>query len=149
MRTWARMQTKTGKSKVYLYFFSRVPPGPAAASRGAFHSAEIAYVFNGVNSKSGYVEPFFRTPGNTQRPWQDTDRKLADAMSSYWVTFAATGDPNGKGLPEWPAYRAADNLAMVLGDEIAGKPLPHNDALDFMDAFFDRMRKVGQFVPMR
>jgi len=149
MRTWARMQTKTGKSKVYLYFFSRVPPGPDAASRGAFHTAEIAYVFNNVNGKSGYVEPFFRTADHTQRPWQDTDRKLADAMSSYWVTLAATGDPNREGLPKWPAYRAADNLVMGLGDKIAVESLPHNQALDFMDAFFDRMRKAGQFVPIR
>jgi para-nitrobenzyl esterase len=149
MRTWARMQTKTGKSKVYLYYFSRVPPGPDSAARGAFHTAEIAYVFNNVNGKSGYVEPFFRTADTTQRPWQDQDRKLADAMSSYWVAFATTGDPNHKGLPKWPAYRTADNLVMGLGDQIAAEPLPNNNALDFMDAFYDRMRKTGQFVPIR
>lgn len=149
MRTWARMQSKTGKSKVYLYYFSRVPPGPDSAIRGAFHTAEIAYVFNNVNGKSGYVEPFFRTDGTTQRPWQAQDRKLADAMSSYWVSFATTGDPNRKGLPKWPVYRETDNLAMGLGDQIVMQPLPHNDALDFMDSFFDRMRKAGQFVPIR
>lgn len=149
MRTWARMQAKTGKSKVYLYYFSRVPPGPDAATRGAFHTAEIAYVFNNVNGKSGYVEPFFRTNDMAQRPWQDQDRKLADAMSSYWVAFATTGDPNHKGLPKWPVYRTSDNLVMGLGDQIAVEQLPHNEALDFMDAFFDRMRKAGQFVPLR
>jgi para-nitrobenzyl esterase len=149
MRTWARMQTKTGKSKVFLYYFSRVPPGPDAASRGAFHTAEIAYVFNNINGKSGYVEPFFRTTDTTQRPWQDVDRKLADAMSSYWVTFATTGDPNRKDLPKWPAYRTGDDLVMGLGDQVAVEPIPHKDALDFMDAFFDRMRKAGQVVPIR
>jgi para-nitrobenzyl esterase len=149
MRTWARMQTKTGKSKVYLYYFSRVPPGPDAASAGAFHTAEIAYVFNNVNGKSGYVEPFFRTADNAQRPWQDSDRKLADAMSWYWVTFAAMGDPNRKGLPKWRVYRAEDDLVMGLGDEIAVRPLPNKEALDFMDAFYDRMRKAGEFVPIR
>jgi len=149
MRTWARMQTKTGKSKVYLYYFSRVPPGPDAASRGAFHTAEIAYVFDNVNGKSGYVEPFFRTADTSQRPWQDTDRKLADAMSSYWVTFAGTGDPNRKGLPKWPVYRAPDDLVMGLGNQTAVERLPHEEALDFMDRFYDRMRKAGQFVPIR
>jgi carboxylesterase type B len=43
------MQTKTGRSKVYLYFFSRVPPGPAAARMGAYHSSEIAYVFHNTH----------------------------------------------------------------------------------------------------
>jgi len=126
-----------------------VPPGPDSAMRGAFHTAEIAYVFNNINGKSGYVEPFFRTTDTTQRPWQDQDRKLADTMSSYWVSFATTGDPNRKSLPRWPVYRETDNLAMGLGDQIAIEPLPHNDALDFMDSFFDRMRKAGQFVPIR
>src|SRR5260370_15393670 len=84
MRTWARMQSKTGKSKVYLYFFSRVPPGPAAARMRAYHSAEIAYVFHNTHRLG--------------RPWEDTDHQLSDVMSSYWVNFATTGDPNGKGL---------------------------------------------------
>src|SRR6266849_196516 len=37
MRTWARLQTQTGKSKVYLYYFSHVPPLPNAAWLGAQH----------------------------------------------------------------------------------------------------------------
>jgi carboxylesterase type B len=35
------------------------------------------------------------------RPFTSEDRKIADMMSSYWANFAASGDPNGKGLPEW------------------------------------------------
>jgi para-nitrobenzyl esterase len=131
MRTWARMEGKTGKSKTFLYYFSRVPPGPDAAKRGAYHSAEIAYVFDNVNGKSN--------PQN--RPWKDTDRKLADTMSSYWVNFATTGDPNGKGLLKWPAYHAKDEILMGFGDEVQLIPLPHKPALDFLDTYFEQQRQ--------
>jgi para-nitrobenzyl esterase len=134
MRTWARMQTKTGKSKVYLYYFSRVPPGKHRAA-GAYHGSEIAYVFDNLK-----VAPFATTGNAPATPWEDTDRKLAEAMSSYWVNFATKGDPNGSGLAKWPAYRAKDDLAMGFGDEIKVEPLPHKAALDFLDRYFDHER---------
>jgi para-nitrobenzyl esterase len=135
MRTWARMQNKTGKSKVYLYYFSRVPPGKHRVP-GAYHGAEIAYVFDNLK-----VAPFAAGGETPSVPWEDADRKLAQAMSSYWVNFAATGDPNGKGMLKWPAYRAKDDVAMGFGDDIQVKPLPHKEALDFLDRYFDRLRQ--------
>ncbi len=131
MRTWARLQNKTGKSKVYLYYFSRVPPGPDAARRRSYHSAEIAYVFHNVAS-------------DTRRPWEDTDRKLSDVMSSYWVNFATTGDPNGSGLLKWPAYSAKDDVVMGFGDKIELIPLPQKPALDFLDTHFEKRRQSGE-----
>ncbi len=130
MRTWARMHTATGKSKVYLYYFSRVPPGPGSARYGAYHGAEIPYVFHNLN------------PG--RRPWEDVDRALADTISSYWVNFATTGDPNGTGLPEWPAYREKSDLALELGDRIEARTVPHKAALDFLDAWIGNLRKASQ-----
>jgi para-nitrobenzyl esterase len=124
MRTWARLQTKTGKSKTHLYYFSRVPPGQGSELLGAYHSAEIAYAFHNL--------------GITNRPWEEADRKLADAMSSYWVNFAATGDPNGKGLPAWPVYDAQSERAMGLGNRIEPLNIPHKAALDFFDEWFAR-----------
>jgi len=127
MRTWARMQTKTGKSKVYLYFFSHVPPGPAASRMGAYHSAEIAYVFQ-----------------NTHRPgraWEEVDHQLSDIMSSYWVNFATTGDPNGKGLPAWPAFDPKAELLMGFGDKVEVAPIPHKPALDFLEGFIQKQRQ--------
>ena len=127
MRTWARMQTKTGKSKVYLYFFSRVPPGPLAARMGAYHSSEITYVFHNT-----------RRPG---RQWEETDHQLSDLMSAYWVNFATTGDPNGKGLPAWPAFDPRSDLLMSFGDKVDVAPIPHKPALDFLDAYMEKQRK--------
>jgi para-nitrobenzyl esterase len=133
MRTWARQQTRTGKSRVYLYYFSRVPPGPNAARVGSQHGAEIPYVFNWVNGETG-----------SDAAWQDVDRKLADDVSSYWVNFASTGDPNGKGLGKWPPFQTKDDVAMVLGDTIGIGPLPHRPALDFLDRYFERLRQAGR-----
>jgi para-nitrobenzyl esterase len=125
MRTWARIQTKSGKSKVYLYYFDRVPPGPTSAQYGAYHASEIAYAFGNL------LPP---------RPWEDTDRKLSEAMSSYWVNFATTGDPNGKGLVKWPAYDQSADTALELGDTIAPKPHVHQAKLDFLDGYFASQR---------
>jgi len=122
MRTWVRMSSKTGASKAYLYYFTRVPPGPAGARLGAYHAAEIAYVFHNLHIGA--------------KPYEDADRKLSDLMSSYWVNFAATGDPNGKGLPEWPAYREKSDIALELGNEVRLRPELHKAQLDFLDGYF-------------
>jgi para-nitrobenzyl esterase len=116
MRTWARMQAKTGKSPAYLYYFSRVPAG--GEHYGAFHASEIPYVF-GTNDIG-------------KRTWQDADRKLSETMSSYWVNFATTGDPNGKGLPSWPKYDENKDLALNLDEKIQPIPVPNKAGLDFL-----------------
>jgi len=119
MRMWARLQAKTGKAPAYLYYFSRVPPGGELARHyGAFHASEISYAFG--------------TPDIGRRPWNDDDKKLSDIMSSYWVNFAATGNPNGPGLPVWPQYDEKKDVAMGMGDRIEPIPVPNKAALDVL-----------------
>jgi para-nitrobenzyl esterase len=129
MRTWARMQTKTGRQPAYLYYFTRVAPGPAQRL-GAFHALEIAYVFG------NFPWPF---------PWEDADRKLSDAIIKYWVRFAATGDPNdGKsGLPQWPAYSLQSDQALELGAGIALCSQTNKAGLDFFDEYFHSLRSAS------
>jgi para-nitrobenzyl esterase len=51
-------------------------------------------------------------------PWRDEDRKVSALMMDYWSNFAKTGDPNGPGLPKWPAYnRSAEKSVMHLSAE--------------------------------
>jgi para-nitrobenzyl esterase len=125
MRTWARMATKTGHQPAYMYYFSRRPPGPQSARLRAFHASEIAYVFG------TFVWPF---------PWEDTDKKLSDAMTSYWVNFAAGGNPNGGSLTQWPAYTAKEDQILEFGDQIAVHSGVNKTGLDFFDTYYQSAR---------
>ena len=124
MQTWARLQAKTGKSKVFLYYFSRVPPDPFGKRLGAYHASEIPYVFDNLRIA----------------PVDNPDRDLAKTMSAYWVNFAAHGDPNGKGVPRWPAY-SKTGVAMGLGEQVQTTKVPHKAELDFWESYFEKLRK--------
>ncbi len=126
MRTWARTAAKTGHQPAYLYYFSRRPPGPQSEKLRAFHAVEIAYVFG------TFPWPF---------PWDETDKKLSDAMTSYWVNFAATGNPNAGTLPKWPAYNATDDQLLEFGDQIGVRSGINRAGLDFFDEYYQSQRE--------
>ena len=113
MRRYAQAQAAIG-TRAYLYYFAHEPPtDPGKPNLRATHTAEIPYVFN--NLKAVRVFPDNSSPELTSA--SESDRRLADIVSSYWVNFARTGNPNGKGLAAWPQYKdKASGRAMVLGD---------------------------------
>jgi para-nitrobenzyl esterase len=126
MREWAQLQSERGKAKAYLYYFTHVPPSaPGQPSRGATHTADLAYMFN-------------NQPPSAM--WTEVDKKLADTMSSYWVNFAASGNPNGKDLPEWPAYSEKKPKNIVLGDTVMVGPAIEPAMLAFYDSFYTKLR---------
>ena len=129
MRTWARLQTKTGHQPAYFYYFTRRPPGPQQEKLRAFHAADLAYVFG------NFPWPF---------PWEGADRKLSEAITSYWTNFAKTGNPNGEALTQWPVYEAEADQSIEFGDEIGLKSLINKAGLDFFDAYQESLRKAAE-----
>jgi para-nitrobenzyl esterase len=108
MRLYASLQAKRGQH-AYWYFFTHEPPyAPGARNLKATHAVEIPYVFN--NLRAPRVFPDASSPELASA--SASERALAERVSSYWVNFARTGDPNGKGLPKW----AASASPMIIGD---------------------------------
>jgi para-nitrobenzyl esterase len=67
---------------------------------------------------------------------KEEDLKLSDMISSYWVNFARSGDPNGPGLPEWSHFSEDGQKVMVYDTAPSTRPLPNLDKLKILDAYF-------------
>lgn len=120
---WAREWKKTVHKPVYTYFWTHALVGPTRETRGAFHGSELMYVFDSLDA-------------NPDLPWTAEDRRIADVMSSYWANIIKTGNPNGPGLPEWPAYRRETLQVMQVGDDFGPMPVTTPDKLDFWERYF-------------
>lgn len=99
---WSRFQSRHGKGPVYFYHFAHDPPARPGAFAGPVHGAELPYVFDNL--------------GVRKIAWSAADRRLAELMSSYWTNFAKAGDPNGPGLPRWPAFSNAHPAVVWFRD---------------------------------
>jgi len=130
---WAMLQSEKGKGKAFVYYFDhRTPRSP----NGANHGSEITYVFRNLNV------PDIGQPGPaTPRP---EDVKMSDVMSSFWVNFAKNGDPNGAGLPAWPAFSASAQNAMILDSQTGARPLPNMAQIKAFDAYYATLREQAK-----
>jgi para-nitrobenzyl esterase len=130
---WANMQSSSGQSSAYFYHFKHAPPKPIVGSVGdmsrdigAFHTAEIPYVFQTLDAR--------------QWPWRDSDRGLSDMMASYWTNFAIAGDPNGAGLPEWSRYNPYQVSTMIFDGKAYRGDVPDRGTLEFWNGFDRKIR---------
>jgi para-nitrobenzyl esterase len=131
--TWAMLQTQKGKSKAFVYYFDhRTPQSP----EGANHGSEIGYVFRNLGGpNAGLLGPV------TPRP---EDVAMSDLMSTYWVNFAKTGDPNAAGLPAWPAFRADAQNAMHFDGKSGPRPVPNMAQIKALDDYYAWRRQEAK-----
>lgn len=130
--SWARLQAKMGKSKVYYYYFDQHPDYPKDSPRfgyGSPHGQDVAYVFGHLDASN---------PQTTE-----TDPEISDAMITYWTNFAKYGDPNGEGVPGWPAFSDANPVVMYFSKTPHTGPVPDSKSLEVLDAYF-RWRRTPE-----
>jgi carboxylesterase type B len=64
----------------------------------------------------------------------------AIAQSLGFAAVAKTGNPNGGGLPQWPAYRSPDYRLLDFGDTVTLGSNAHSPQIDFFQRAFESMR---------
>jgi para-nitrobenzyl esterase len=127
---WARLQSKMGKSKAYLYYFDQHPDYPEDSPQygyGSPHGQDVGYVFMSLNPEDK----------NTT----ESDLALSEIMGTYWTNFAKYGNPNGEGVPEWPAFSDENPDVMYLtGPTPFVGPVPSAGSLEVLDDYFEWRR---------
>ncbi len=94
---WFDLHRRSGAPTYYYRYvhvrpaFVQAPPGAASGvAAGAVHSAEIEYALGNLDA-------------NPEYRWTDADRHVSAVIQGYFANFVITGNPNGAGLPAWPA----------------------------------------------
>ena len=98
---WMDLQWRHGHAPVYFYYFAQPrpakrPSGPGEQpATGAVHSGEIEFALGNLDSNHVYA-------------WTPADQRAAQTMEGYFANFIKTGNPNGTGLPHWPAVHESE-----------------------------------------
>jgi para-nitrobenzyl esterase len=100
----AERKVALGAAPVYVYLMAWETLSDNGRLR-AHHALDVPLVFNNVEATRSMVGP------------GPEPQRMADLMSSVWIAFARTGNPNTEGLPEWPAYDLENRSTMVFDTE--------------------------------
>ena len=140
MRLYADYQAKQG-DRAYLFYFAQNPPAPAGQPPlPATHASEVPYVFNNLGKLPLFPDRSIAELAAASAP----DRKVADQMSSYWVNFARSGDPNGSGLPKWAPHEPGKiQDAAILDANPSSEKLPDPARLALLDKAWERQQHAA------
>ena len=105
---WSRARQATSGQVIYAYRFDYPVPTAQPPGYGAFHTAEVPYLFGVLDTAA--------------RPYGPDDRQVSDQVQRYWLNFMQVGDPNGAGLAAWSAMSPATLSVMALDLEPAMRP---------------------------
>ena len=130
--SWSRAWGAHARSPVYGYLFDHLEPGPESSRWGIFHSSELPYVFGTLAAAP-------------ERHFTAVDHRICARLMRYWLNFVKSGDPNGAGLPAWPAMRPGDPEVMVLARRAEPRPVLPPQKLEAMQAFIASGGRPGIF----
>ena len=115
---WAEVQSRTGKSDVYRYYYTY----RQETDLGAQHGTEMEFAYYNPGSQS---------------KWSDADYAFSRKMFTYWMNFVKYGNPNGdetdSGQPAWTNYRQSPDKIMELGSHIGMKVEPNQNMFDLFN----------------
>ncbi len=123
------------RAPAYMFQFGYVPVAARERARyGAGHGSDISFAFNTLNARWGGGEA---TP---------EEKELARIMNTYWTNFAKTGNPNGKGVPNWPLYdtQKEEILDVDLDGKVVAKPDPRKARFNVIEKAFNKKRESIQ-----
>ena len=111
--------SKYNSKPSYIYEFTHVPVDkPGFPNYGAFHTSEVPYALHTLHL--------------WDRPWQPLDLSIENKMSSYWINFIRSGNPNGPDLPNWESNHAG--FALEIGDTIQEKNNLYKEIVDVLSS---------------
>jgi len=83
---------------------------------------EVGFVFQHLNPESQNAT--------------STDEQISEAMATYWTNFAKYGNPDGNGVPAWPAFSEANPVVMYFNQTPHTGTVPSAESLKVLDEYF-------------
>lgn len=109
---------------VYTYLLTWKSP-VEDNTKGSFHGLDIPLAFNNIEL------------GKHWTGTGDEARQLAERMSSAWINFAKTGNPNvDETLPDWKPYSRENGETMIFDQELRIDNNHDRELMQFIEASF-------------